>query len=69
LAPVSLDGSDPVTLKRARNTEAARRSRARKMERMGQLEIKVESLLSEKDDLESEVLRLKGLLTQSGIQF
>ncbi|ONH66559.1 General control protein GCN4 [Cyberlindnera fabianii] len=38
LTPIVVDNSDPVAAKRARNTEAARRSRARKMERMYQLE-------------------------------
>ncbi|ODV97619.1 hypothetical protein PACTADRAFT_47502, partial [Pachysolen tannophilus NRRL Y-2460] len=45
LTPVFTDSDDPVAVKRARNTEAARRSRARKMERMSQLEDRVEQLL------------------------
>ncbi|CAH2350819.1 general control transcription factor Gcn4p [[Candida] railenensis] len=69
LSPVPSDGSDPVLLKRARNTEAARRSRARKMERMSQLEDRVEGLLSDKSELESEVARLKELLSVNGISF
>ncbi|CAK7897638.1 general control transcription factor Gcn4p [[Candida] anglica] len=69
LNPVKADVSDPVLLKRARNTEAARRSRARKMERMGQLEVRVEGLLRDKSDLESEVSRLKELLMVNGISF
>lgn len=69
LAPVPIDESDPVALKRARNTVAARRSRARKMERMGQLEEKVDNLMKEKSEMESEMSRLKDLLTQNGIQF
>lgn len=69
LTPVITETGDPVSLKRARNTEAARRSRARKMERMSQLEDRVESLLSDKSLLESEVARLKELLMVNGISF
>lgn len=46
LTPVIPESDDPAALKRARNTEAARRSRARKLQRMNQLEEKVEELLS-----------------------
>lgn len=47
LPPVVVEETgDTVAAKRARNTEAARRSRARKLERMSQLESKVEELLS-----------------------
>lgn len=53
---------DSAAVKRARNTEAARRSRARKMERMNQLEDKVEVLLKRNEELESEVERLRSLL-------
>ncbi|KAL7663807.1 BZIP domain-containing protein [[Candida] zeylanoides] len=69
LTPVITESGDPVSLKRARNTEAARRSRARKMERMSQLEDRVESLLTDKSLLESEVTRLKELLMVNGISF
>lgn len=70
LQPVpAAQSDDPVSMKRARNTEAARRSRARKMERMSQLEEKVELLMSEKLSLENEVYRLKQLLEGSGIQY
>ena len=62
LTPVITKSDDPVALKRARNTEAARRSRARKLQRMNQLEEKVESLLSRNNELENEVTRLKNLL-------
>ncbi|KAG7661687.1 GCN4 [[Candida] subhashii] len=68
LKPITLESDDPITLKRAKNTEAARRSRARKMERMSQLEDKVEDLLSDKKSLELEVARLKELLLANGIQ-
>jgi general control protein GCN4 len=64
LTPIIIDNGDPVAAKRARNTEAARRSRARKMERMNQLEDKVEELKFKNDELEKEVLRLRALLAQ-----
>lgn len=60
---------DPAALKRARNTEAARRSRARKMERMSQLELKVEELIESKKALSDEVGRLKELLASNNIAF
>lgn len=50
---------DTVQAKRARNTAAARRSRARKMERMTQLEEKVEELVSMNKSLESENSELR----------
>ncbi|ODQ65837.1 hypothetical protein NADFUDRAFT_51114 [Nadsonia fulvescens var. elongata DSM 6958] len=62
LTPVLIyNPEDSESVKRARNTEAARRSRARKMERMGQLEVKVEDLLRKNHELEQEVLRLRAL--------
>ncbi|CCF60658.1 hypothetical protein KAFR_0L00510 [Kazachstania africana CBS 2517] len=69
LTPVIADPSDPVALKRARNTEAARRSRARKLQRMNQLETKVENLISENSDLQNEVARLRSLLESNGVSF
>ncbi|KAF5103794.1 hypothetical protein D0Z03_000052 [Geotrichum reessii] len=60
LAPIVVDEScDTVQAKRARNTAAARRSRARKLERMTQLEEKVAELLALNSSLESENLQLK----------
>lgn len=64
LSPIVCESEDPVAQKRARNTEAARRSRARKMERMNQLEDKVEVLVSRNQELEDEVSRLRALLAQ-----
>lgn len=63
------DPSDPLSMKRARNTEAARRSRARKLEKMNQLQDHVDDLSQKNQGLESEVRRLKGLLHKSGISF
>ncbi|CAN6645454.1 general control transcription factor Gcn4p [Trichomonascus vanleenenianus] len=62
LTPVVIpETADQVAIKRARNTEAARRSRARKMERMGQLEERVKQLMSRNEALEKEVERLRAL--------
>ena len=69
LKPVAVHSEYPVLLKRARNTEAARRSRARKMERMNQLEAKVEELLEGKKELADEVNRLKNILSAHNIPF
>ncbi|KAL2865508.1 amino acid starvation-responsive transcription factor GCN4 [Aspergillus lucknowensis] len=44
LAPIKYDESDPVAVKRARNTEAARKSRARKLERQGDMERRIAEL-------------------------
>lgn len=52
-------GADTVTVKRARNTAAARRSRARKLERMTQLEAKVQELLEMNEALQGENEGLK----------
>ena len=54
--PVDANG---VLAKRAKNTEAARRSRARKLERMSQLETRVRSVLDENEQLRAEICRLK----------
>lgn len=69
LMPVEANAEDPVSVKRARNTEAARRSRARKMERMGQLEQKVEELLGSREELASELDRLKKILQAHNIDY
>lgn len=69
LPPIDVDVSDPAALKRAKNTEAARRSRARKLEKMNILENKVDALTKEKNVLENEVHRLQELLKQNGIGF
>lgn len=62
LEPIIPKSSDVASVKRARNTEAARRSRARKMERMTQLESKCEDLIQENDSLKNEIIALKKLL-------
>lgn len=62
LEPVKVGSNDPVLMKRAKNTEAARRSRARKMERMKQLEDKVDDLIRLND-------KYKHLLDSNGILY
>lgn len=69
LEPIEPVSDDPATLKRAKNTEAARRSRARKMERMGQLEDKIECLTKENCSMSKEIDRLRQLLTKNGVSF
>lgn len=54
LAPVQCDKGDPVSIKRARNTEAARKSRARKLERVENLEATVLELQAQVDQLTAE---------------
>lgn len=62
LEPIVPKSSDVASVKRARNTEAARRSRARKMERMSQLETKCEDLIRENEALKAELEALKSLM-------
>ncbi|KAI9040444.1 amino acid starvation-responsive transcription factor GCN4 [Aspergillus affinis] len=44
LPPIKFDSCDPVAMKRARNTEAARKSRARKLERQDVMERRIAQL-------------------------
>ena len=44
LPPIVYDASDPVAVKRARNTEAARKSRARKLELQESMERRIAEL-------------------------
>ncbi|KAL1998955.1 hypothetical protein VTN02DRAFT_5277 [Thermoascus thermophilus] len=44
LPPIKYDANDPVAVKRARNTEAARKSRARKLERQEEMERRIAEL-------------------------
>ncbi|KAA8644592.1 amino acid starvation-responsive transcription factor GCN4 [Aspergillus tanneri] len=44
LPPIKFNSDDPVALKRARNTEAARKSRARKLERQDEMERRIAEL-------------------------
>jgi hypothetical protein len=56
------DPSDPVAVRRARNTEAARRSRARKNERITELEELVAELQSKNSMLQTENSLLRKLV-------
>lgn len=54
LSPIAFDPSDPVAAKRARNTEAARKSRAKKLERQMSAEAQIAELrrqVAERDEL------------------
>ncbi|OJJ49348.1 hypothetical protein ASPZODRAFT_14068 [Penicilliopsis zonata CBS 506.65] len=44
LPPIKVNNADPVAVKRARNTEAARKSRARKLERQDEMERRIAEL-------------------------
>lgn len=44
LPPIKFDSADPVAAKRARNTEAARKSRARKLEKHGEMSDRIAEL-------------------------
>jgi hypothetical protein len=50
LPPITYDTADPVASKRARNTEAARKSRARKMERHDAMERRISELEKQLED-------------------
>lgn len=50
LPPIKFDDADPIAAKRARNTEAARKSRARKLERQGDMERRISDLQKELDE-------------------
>ncbi|PSR79970.1 hypothetical protein BD289DRAFT_485301 [Coniella lustricola] len=67
LPPITIDDpSDMVGMKRAKNTLAARKSRARKAERMDELEQKVRELEAEKEKLEAQVAHWKSLASARG---
>lgn len=63
-AIVIKDPSDPKSVRRARNTAAARRSRAKKNNRLMELEQVVEELRARNLDLMAENRVLKGLLVK-----
>jgi hypothetical protein len=44
LPPIKFDSGDPIAMKRARNTEAARKSRARKLERQDDMQRRIDEL-------------------------
>ncbi|KAJ5899116.1 bZIP transcription factor bZIP-1 [Penicillium taxi] len=54
LSPIEFDPTDPIAAKRARNTEAARKSRAKKMERQSTAETRIRELeqqLAKRDEM------------------
>ncbi|CAG8156260.1 unnamed protein product [Penicillium olsonii] len=62
LSPVDFDPNDPVAAKRARNTEAARKSRAKKMERQADSERRIEELNDIIAARDAEIANLKAQL-------
>ncbi|KAJ6004501.1 hypothetical protein N7499_000569 [Penicillium canescens] len=62
LSPVEFDPNDPVAAKRARNTEAARKSRAKKMERQAVSERRIEELEDIIAARDEEIAKLKAQL-------
>ncbi|KAF3079115.1 hypothetical protein TWF569_002828 [Orbilia oligospora] len=66
LPPVQFDPSNPVDIKRARNTMAARKSRARRVEKMEELAEAVEKLQAEAQQLKEEKEFYKNLARQHG---
>ncbi|CAG8079410.1 unnamed protein product [Penicillium nalgiovense] len=62
LSPIAFDPNDPIAAKRARNTEAARKSRAKKMERQFTSERRIEDLQKIIADRDAEIAKLKAQL-------
>ncbi|KAJ5779426.1 hypothetical protein N7457_007146 [Penicillium paradoxum] len=62
LSPVEFDPNDPIAAKRARNTEAARKSRAKKMERQVTSERRIADLEKIIADRDAEIAKLKAQL-------
>ncbi|PLB46721.1 hypothetical protein P170DRAFT_438420 [Aspergillus steynii IBT 23096] len=61
LAPIKFDSADPVAMKRARNTEAARKSRARKLERQDDMERRIAQLEKSLEEAEQREQYWKAL--------
>jgi len=66
LPPVQFDPSNPIDIKRARNTMAARKSRARRVEKMEELADAVEKLQQEAQRLKEEKEYYRNLARQHG---
>lgn len=62
LSPIEFDPKDPIAAKRARNTEAARKSRAKKMERQATSERRIEDLQKIIAERDAEIAKLKAQL-------
>jgi hypothetical protein len=66
LPPIKVDSSDPVALKRARNTEAARKSRARKLERQDEMERRIRELEKSLEEAQQREQYWKALAQNRG---
>ncbi|EFR01603.1 cross-pathway control protein A [Nannizzia gypsea CBS 118893] len=66
LPPIEVDPSDPVAVKRAKNTEAARKSRQRKVELQEALERRIEELEAELEQAKQEAEHWKGVAGHTG---
>ncbi|KAI9713809.1 MAG: hypothetical protein M1820_000539 [Bogoriella megaspora] len=55
LPPITANPDDPVAVKRARNTAAARKSRDRKVKKFEDMEAEIMTLRAEKDQLQDEL--------------
>ncbi|GFF27467.1 cross-pathway control protein A [Aspergillus udagawae] len=66
LPPIKIDTSDPVALKRARNTEAARKSRARKLERQDEMERRIRELEKSLEEAQQREQYWKALAQNRG---
>jgi len=64
LPPIVVDPSDTTAVKRARNTEAARKSRAKKMAQLEALEQRIRELEEERDFFKNKSERLETQLLQ-----
>jgi hypothetical protein len=62
LSPIAFDPSDPVAAKRARNTEAARKSRAKKLQRQMSAEAQIAELRRQLEESRAENAKLKAQL-------
>ncbi|KAF2722804.1 hypothetical protein K431DRAFT_39523 [Polychaeton citri CBS 116435] len=68
LPAIVVDTADPIALKRARNTAAARKSRDKKVQERDALETKVMALEEQLGNKDAEIERLKAMLITLGHQ-
>ncbi|KAI9368569.1 hypothetical protein BJX61DRAFT_210677 [Aspergillus egyptiacus] len=66
LPPIEYDENDPAAVRRARNTEAARKSRQRKVERQNVLETRIEELEKELEEAKEREQYWKALALSKG---
>ena len=70
LPPIDIDNeNDPIVKKRKKNTEAARKSRSKKVERVEAMEQEINVLKHEAEQYKMEVSDLKALLARHGIDY